>query len=75
LSAPHRVADALLRDSLVIENGSSTLFRMSRLGRSFTDASARNAGPLFKVCPTGLVFGIWTARDRRAGWVRSSPVC
>jgi CRISPR-associated protein Csb1 len=67
LSAPHRVADALLRDSLVSENGSSTLFRMSELGKSFTDASPRNAGPLFKVCPTGLIFGIWDSTGPKGG--------
>lgn len=67
LTAPHRVADALLRDSFVNENGSSTLFRMSALGRSFTDATPRNAGPLFKVCPTGLVFGIWDSTGPKGG--------
>lgn len=67
LTAPHRVADALLRDSLVNENGGSTLFRMSALGRSFTDATPRNAGPLFKVCPTGLVFGIWDSTGPKGG--------
>jgi CRISPR-associated protein Csb1 len=67
LSAPHRVADALLRDSQVAENGSPTLFRMSELGRSFTDASPRNAGPLFRVCPTGLIFGIWDSTGPRGG--------
>lgn len=67
LTAPHRVADALLRDSFVDENGSSTLFRMSALGRSFTDATPRNAGPLFKVCPTGLVFGIWDSTGPKGG--------
>ena len=65
LSAPHRVADALLRDSLV--GGSTTLFRMSELGRSFTDASPRNAGSLFKICPTGLVFGIWDSTGPKGG--------
>ncbi|MEJ0035076.1 MAG: type I-U CRISPR-associated RAMP protein Csb1/Cas7u [Gammaproteobacteria bacterium] len=67
LTAPHRVADALLRDSLVNENGKDTLFRMSTLGRSFTDATPRNAGPLFKVCPTGLVFGIWDSTGPKGG--------
>jgi len=67
LTAPHRVADALLRDSLVNENGRSTLFRMSALGRSFTDATPRNAGPLFTVCPTGLVFGIWDSTGPKGG--------
>lgn len=67
LTAPHRVADALLRDSLVSENGKDTLFRLSQIGKSFTDASLRNAGPLFKVCPTGLIFGIWDSTGPKGG--------
>lgn len=63
LTVPHRVADALFRDSLLGE----TLFRSSDIGRSFTDASTRNAGPLFKVCPTGLVFGIWDSTGPKGG--------
>lgn len=63
LSAPHRVADAILRDSL---NG-DVPFRMSDLGRSFADATTRNAAPLFKVCPTGLVFGLWDSTGPRGG--------
>lgn len=69
LTAPHRVADALLRDSLVTEDDdkSPKLFRSSKLGMSFTDASPRNAGPLFKVCPTGLVFGVWDSTGPKGG--------
>jgi CRISPR-associated protein Csb1 len=63
LSAPHRIADALLRDSLL----DGTLFRLSELGRSFTDSSLRNAGPLFRVCPTGLVFGLWDSTGPKGG--------
>jgi CRISPR-associated protein Csb1 len=64
LSAPHRVADALLRDSLLSDG---TFFRMSEIGRSFTDATAKNAGPLFKVCPTALVFGLWDSTGPKGG--------
>jgi len=67
LTAPHRVADALLRDSFVGENGTQKLFRSSKIGRSFTDAGPRNARPLFKVCPTGLVFGIWDSTGPKGG--------
>ena len=67
LTAPHRVADALLRDSFVKESGKDVLFRLSELGKSFTDASPRNAGPLFRVCPTGLVFGIWDSTGPKGG--------
>lgn len=63
LTAPHRVADALLRDSL---NG-ETLFRLSETGKSFADATVKNAAPLFKVCPTALVFGIWDSTGPKGG--------
>ena len=64
LTAPHRVADALLRDSL---DNSGMLFRLTEIGRSFTDATAKNAGALFKVCPTGLVFGLWDSTGPKGG--------
>lgn len=63
LTAPHRIADALLRDSLL--NGQ--LFRLSDIGKSFTDASTKNATALFKVCPTGLVFGLWDSTGPKGG--------
>ena len=63
LSAPHRIADALLRDSLL----GGKLFRLSDIGKSFTDASTRNATALFKVCPTGLVFGLWDSTGPKGG--------
>jgi CRISPR-associated protein Csb1 len=63
LTAPHRIADALLRDSLL----DGQLFRLSDIGKSFTDASIRNATALFKVCPTGLVFGLWDSTGPKGG--------
>lgn len=63
LTAPHRIADALLRDSLL--NGQ--LFRLSDFGKSFTDVSTKNATALFKVCPTGLVFGLWDSTGPKGG--------
>lgn len=63
LTAPHRIADALLRDSLL----DGHLFRLSTIGRSFTDASTKNATALFKVCPTGLVFGLWDSTGPKGG--------
>jgi CRISPR-associated protein Csb1 len=63
LTAPHRIADALLRDSLL--NGK--LFRLSETGKSFTDASTKDATALFKVCPTGLVFGLWDSTGPKGG--------
>ncbi|MDI3258790.1 MAG: type I-U CRISPR-associated RAMP protein Csb1/Cas7u [Sinobacteraceae bacterium] len=63
LTAPHRIADALLRDSLL----DGELFRLSDIGRSFTDASTKDATALFKVCPTGLVFGLWDSTGPKGG--------
>ncbi|MCK6681826.1 MAG: type I-U CRISPR-associated RAMP protein Csb1/Cas7u [Thermoanaerobaculia bacterium] len=63
LTAPHRIADALLRDSLL----DGQLFRLSDIGKSFTDASTKNATALFKVCPTGLVFGMWDSTGPKGG--------
>jgi CRISPR-associated protein Csb1 len=63
LTAPHRIADALLRDSLL----DGQLFRLSNTGKSFTDASTKNAAALFKVCPTGLVFGVWDSTGPKGG--------
>lgn len=63
LTAPHRIADALLRDSLL----DGKLFRLSDIGRSFTYASTKNATALFKVCPTGLVFGLWDSTGPKGG--------
>lgn len=63
LTAPHRIADALLRDSLL----DGQLFRLSNVGRSFTDASIKDAAALFKVCPTALVFGFWDSTGPKGG--------
>lgn len=63
LTAPHRIADALLRDSLL----DGKLFRHSDIGKSFTDASIENAGPLFSVCPTALLFGVWDSTGPKGG--------
>jgi CRISPR-associated protein Csb1 len=65
LTAPHRIADALLRDSLLKDSGQ--LFRLSEIGKSFTAASTKNATALFKVCPTGLVFGLWDSTGPKGG--------
>lgn len=63
LTAPHRIADAILRDSLL----RGTFFRLSDLGKSFTNATPRNALPLFKVCPTALIFGMWDSTGPLGG--------
>lgn len=63
LEAPHRVADALFRDSLL--NG--MIFRKSALGSTLDMADIRNATDLFGLCPTALVFGLWDSTGPRGG--------
>jgi CRISPR-associated protein Csb1 len=63
LEAPHRIADAILRDSLY--NGQ--LFRKSELGKSLDQASLQNATPLYRLCPTALIFGIWDSTGPKGG--------
>lgn len=63
LEAPHRVADAILRDSL--HEGQP--FRKSDLGKQLDAASLQNATPLYQLCPTALVFGIWDSTGPKGG--------
>ena len=63
LEAPHRLADAIFRDSLL----EGTLFRLSKMGRSITDAQPRNATALFRYSPTGLLFGMWDSTGPKGG--------
>lgn len=63
LEAPHRIADALLRDSL--HNG--TPFRKSDIGKRLDDVDNRNASALFELCPTTLVFGMWDSTGPKGG--------
>jgi CRISPR-associated protein Csb1 len=63
LEAPHRIADAILRDSLY----DGKPFRKSELGKSLDQASLQNATPLYKLCPTALIFGLWDSTGPKGG--------
>ena len=63
LEAPHRIADALFRDSLL----DGVIFRKSDKGRVLDTAEVRNATGLFGLCPTALVFGVWDSTGPRGG--------
>jgi CRISPR-associated protein Csb1 len=55
LEAPHRVFDAIFRDSLL----GGKKFRESPLGKRLVEARTDNATALFEACPTALIFGMW----------------
>ena len=63
LETPHRLADAIFRDSLL----DGTLFRLSSVGRAITDATPRNATDLFRYSPTSLLFGMWDSTGPKGG--------
>ena len=63
LEAPHRLADAIFRDSLL----EGTLFRLSDMGRAITDARPGNATDLFRYAPTALLFGQWDSTGPKGG--------
>lgn len=63
LEAPHRIADAIFRDSLY--NG--VMFRKSEKGKVLDTADVRNATGLFGSCPTALLFGLWDSTGPRGG--------
>jgi CRISPR-associated protein Csb1 len=63
LQVPHRLADAILRDSQL----DGTPFRQSARGKALNTVSLVNATPLFELCPTALVFGMWDSTGPKGG--------
>lgn len=63
LQVPHRLADAILRDSEL--NG--VAFRASTKGRALNQVSLANATPLLELCPTALLFGMWDSTGPKGG--------
>jgi CRISPR-associated protein Csb1 len=63
LEVPHRLADAILRDS----EWNGTLFRRSEKGRLLNVASPANATPVFELGPTALIFGMWDSTGPKGG--------
>lgn len=63
LEAPHRIYDAILRDSLLGDR----LFRLSEVGVAVTEASPRNAAAVYRYAPHTLVFGGWDSTGPRGG--------
>ncbi len=63
LQLPHRLADAILRDSQI--NGVN--FRKSERGKTLDAVSLANATPVFELCPTALVFGMWDSTGPKGG--------
>jgi len=63
LQAPHRIADAILRDSLL----DGAPFRKSETGKQVDSVGLANATPLYELCPTALIFGMWDSTGPKGG--------
>jgi CRISPR-associated protein Csb1 len=63
LQAPHRIADAILRDSEL----DGQAFRQSEVGKAIDRVGPQNATALFELCPTALLFGMWDSTGPKGG--------
>lgn len=65
LQVPHRLADAILRDSVSKKDG--VPFRKTDAGKLLNKASNQNATALYRFCPTALIFGMWDSTGPKGG--------
>jgi CRISPR-associated protein Csb1 len=76
LEAPHRIADAIFRDSTLNKlpfrpqskaGGAKDKSKCSPEGERFASATVRNATAMFELCPTALIFGVWDSTGAAGG--------
>ncbi len=71
LDAPHRIFDAILRDSEL----DGTPLMKSDLGKALQLAKPSNAGSVFECSPTALLFGAWNSTGEGGGLGAKFPRC
>jgi CRISPR-associated protein Csb1 len=71
LDAPHRVYDAILRDSLYGKEP----FMKSGLGVRLAEAKPQDASALLETSPTALLFGAWHSTGEGGGLGAKFPRC
>jgi CRISPR-associated protein Csb1 len=71
LDAPHRVYDAILRDSLL----DGQPFMKSELGGRLAQAKPADATVLLEASPTALLFGAWHSTGEGGGFGAKFPRC
>jgi CRISPR-associated protein Csb1 len=69
LDAPHRVYDAILRDSLL----DATPFPKSDLGKRLAASKPGDATALLEASPTALLFGAWNSTGEGGGFGAKFP--
>jgi CRISPR-associated protein Csb1 len=71
LDAPHRLFDAILRDS---ELGGKP-FMKSEKGLALVAAKPADASAIFELSPTALLFGVWNSTGEGGGFGAKFPRC
>jgi CRISPR-associated protein Csb1 len=71
LDAPHRVYDAIFRDSLL----AGRPFMKSELGVRLAEAKPNEASALLEASPTALLFGAWHSTGEGGGLGAKFPRC
>jgi CRISPR-associated protein Csb1 len=71
LDAPHRVFDAIIRDSEL----AGVRFRDTEQGQRLVEAKAHNARAVYELSPTALVFGAWNSTGEGGGLGAKFPRC
>ncbi len=64
LDVPHRLADAILRDSDLPDG---TRFSKSEYAKRWARSNLWNATAVYELCPTALVFGMWGSPEKPGG--------
>lgn len=64
LQVPHRLADAILRDSQLPDG---TRFSKSTYADLWRRATPWNATAIYQLCPTALLFGMWGSPEKPGG--------
>lgn len=62
--APHRIFDAILRDSV---DDNNVHFPLTKRGQEVIKANAKNATAIFQVSPASLLFGSWDSTGISGG--------
>ncbi|MBX5495013.1 MAG: type I-U CRISPR-associated protein Cas7, partial [Bryobacteraceae bacterium] len=71
LEAPHRLFDAILRDSEL----SGTPFMKSDVGKALIAAKSSDASAIFELSPSALLFGVWNSTGEGGGLGAKFPRC
>jgi CRISPR-associated protein Csb1 len=64
LDVPHRLADAILRDSVLADG---VRFSNSEYATRWRRSNLWNATAVYELCPTALVFGMWGSPEKPGG--------